>query len=125
MDGLKILKIALPEDEALHVLETAVNAGYTYGIGYWANADLITGIGDDKVMALKIEEREEESSETIASRHKLTARSVRRAIEAMLRDPKGTESDGWTQRLLDGEYVDGPLSDAIIQVACFGKIKYA
>ena len=124
MEGLQIQKTSLTPEAACRVLETAVEAGHTYGIGYWADIVAVQRgrvvVTDETVIGLAVKDREGNGK-----CYRLNAGHVERAVSKMLADPKKTESDGWTDALLTQEYPDGPLSDAIVQVACFGKIVYA
>lgn len=146
--GLKIERISMTSDARLRVMETAVDAGYTHGIGYWAdikkikNLTLVDKPDEQRIGAMMILDREGggEPDLTILGRNNalipgggqgkggqlwLNGATIEKAVSRMLCDPQGTETEGWTAALLDYEYEDGPLADVIIQVACFGKVVYA
>lgn len=125
IDGLKITGVWLSYPAACRILEQAVTAG-SHGIGYWAQVrdhkrseryrGLIMLQIEDVVGAVEGEE---------PKRYTLRPLAIRKAVTRMLMDPHGTESACWNDRLVGDCDTDGPLCDAIVQVACFGKILYA
>lgn len=150
MEGLKILTIDVTAQALSTVLETALDAGHTHGIGYWARVEATACVMLEGGKDGKREERiawarlfDHQGAGATDSAHDSAYRQqpgqyldvkpgfvvvnvlhIKRAIEAMLRDPEGTASKGWTHRIVSEEYPDGPLADAIVQVACFGKVIY-
>jgi hypothetical protein len=146
MDGLKIVSIDVTLDALSNVMETAISAGHTHGIGYWAEvkhieyATLPKKPSEERVSFMVLRDVEgggaAEATNTSPYRlqrgdPKLKAREVRvttatikAAIEKMLCDPDDADAKGWLDRLVSGDVPDGPLSDAIVQVACFGKVIY-
>lgn len=130
MEGLTIVRTNTTRDACCNVLDTALDAGHTHGIGYWA--ELTKPITTERVQesvssrtrttAITIMDREMEGKPGAEKR--INVASIGRAIDAMLRDPKGTESEGWAKALLSEDVPDGPLADAIIQVAFHGKVIY-
>lgn len=140
MEGLKIEKVTLDTSAAQNVLETAVNAGVTYGIGYWAEileARETIPVSNGRMNALVIREIDPRPDSPIDEAMLgagnvqadgtivVTADAIARAVERMLMDPKGTEANDCALSLLVSEWPDGALADCIIQVACFGKLVYA
>lgn len=123
MEGLKITRIDLDPVAACRVLETAVEAGHTHGIGYWANVvSLVRGrvrVEEESILSITVQDREGDGH-----CYRLNAGHVERAVAKMLALPDRTESAGWTKALMQEDYPDGPLADAIIQVACFGRVIY-
>lgn len=142
MEGLVIKAIYVTPDALANVLETALGAGVTHGIGYWAS---VTKVGNavfaddperERITSIKVFDHEG-SGKTDATPDSLYRREAKRGrvtihiadvemgIAKMLRDPEGTDAKGWIARLADPtDTPDGPLADAIVQVACFGKVIY-
>lgn len=123
LDGLKITGVALTTEGAIDIIESAINAGHTYGFGYWGVASRVR-TNDKRVVAYDITEHEPYTNEEKARTRKVNTAEIKDAVRQMLIDPKGTESEAWTHRLLDDSGIDGPLAEAIVQVACFGKVIY-
>lgn len=130
MEGLKITGVTITPQAASDILQTGVDAGHTHGFGYWGELtearysdsppttnSLMTGI--------TIVDHEGAESGKPPKTYVVDFDAVQRAVSLMLTSPKASDSAGWTHRLLDDSGPDGPLADAIIQVACFGRILYA
>jgi hypothetical protein len=129
MEGLKITGVTLTPQAASDILQTGVDAGLTHGFGYWGElksmAELVSIDGGPHLLSLLVivdHEGAEEGKDPKTFHVDLGA--VQRAVGLMLMDPGATQSEGWTSRLLDDSGPDGPLADAIIQVACHGKVIY-
>lgn len=119
MIGIRITGANTTTEACADVLETAVSAGYTHGIGYWADVESLEQ-NDAKMPMLILYD----TAADVKKEFKITVVEIADAINKMLTNPKETDSLGWTERLLDTEHVDGPLADAIVQVACHGKVIY-
>jgi hypothetical protein len=150
MEGLIIVTIDATPQALASVLETALDAGHTYGIGYWARVEetrteILVGGKDSKseerIAWVRLTDHQgagaSDATDDSAYRRQrkhwpgtkdgrvvINTDDIKRAIVKMLQDPKGTESGDWGARIVKEEYPDGPMADAIIQVACFGKVIY-
>lgn len=140
MEGLKITGASLTLDARCRVLETAVDAGATFGIGYWANVLQEKHLeldGEKRVGWVLIEDHEGagETDATPDSRLRTAADrspgrigintdNIEHAVAAMLADPEGCGCGGVIAQFLNSDGLDGPLADCIVQVACFGKVIY-
>jgi len=119
LDGLVIKRVELSEEACSDILETAIEAGHTYGFGYWADLLSVNGTCTDaRTTAIRIKDRDSGKRFTV-SRAKLQA-----AILSMLQKPDFTGCRGIIGQLLQDDGLDGPLAEAIIQVACFGSVIY-
>lgn len=119
MIGVRIVSATATSEACKDVLVTAVTAGKIHGIGYWAEVEELIE-GPLPVLIINDFEMDEPKKQ-----FKLTVVEIADAINKILTDPKGTDAEGWVQQLLHEDYVDGPLADAIVQVACHGKVLYA
>lgn len=136
IDGLRITGIAMTPDAKCGVMETAFDAGFTHGIGYWADIITIKEIevdGKKRFGAMLIRDREAGGkpdltilglNNAIDGNLWLNGEVIERAVARILEDPVGTDSAGCAENLFSYDNPDGPLADCIIQVACFGKIIY-
>lgn len=147
MDGLKIAEIEVTLDALANVIETAIDAGHTHGIGYWARVEKIKQTefagerGKQRIGWVNLFDHqgagETDSSDDSAYRQQrklypetkpgfvgINTENIKRAIAKILADPEGTDSADAAGRIIGGEYPDGPLADVIVQVACFGKVIY-
>lgn len=128
MEGLTILKTNLTSRAASNIIQTAVDAGQ-HGIGYWARVikvQQLPALRDPNVSepemlnaAIVFEDLEDGGK-----RCKVHAIDIGKAITKILRDPVGTGAGKLAGRIVIDDYVDGPLADTILQVACFGKVIY-
>jgi hypothetical protein len=143
MEGLTILKTTLTSRAASNIIQTAVDAGQ-HGIGYWAKVIKIQQLpalrdpsmtGDPEMLNAAIVFDDMEGREPLApgssdgawtkpKRCKVHATDIGRAVTKILRDPVGTGAGKLAGRIVIDDYVDGPLADTIMQVACFGKVIY-
>jgi hypothetical protein len=138
MEGLKIERTSLTPQAASDIIETAVNAG-SHGIGYWARVLKVQHIKDPNtpgqmlnasIVFEDMEGREplrpgeSDGAWTKPKRCKVHINDIGRAVGAILRDPVKTQAKAFAGRIVEEDHVDGPLADAIVQVACFGKVIY-
>lgn len=119
MEGLKITKIELTDAACARILETAIQAGHTYGIGYWAEVRKIDTVAHGRYSALHIIEHEAQPRKRRI--RVVDYATIRRGVAKMLRD----ESECYDAGRLLKDDLDGPLSDVIIQMATFGSVEYA
>lgn len=129
MKGMKITSVQVSYEAACLVLTTAVDAGHTYGFGYWA--ELLECKSNPQGVVYGIKLKDFEGTKMIVSNDRdkegegwVRQQAIATAIEQMLMDPVGTEAQSWVAQLLNEEEPDGPLAEAIVQVACFGKVIY-
>lgn len=120
MEGLKITGTSLTTEAAEHIMTTAVEAG-NHGISYWATVEKTNRRigGNQMITRLWIKDVEADKPKKFS----VSVAKVALAVSRMLCDPERTDSAGWTRRLMDDD-LDGPLADAIVQVACHGKVIY-
>lgn len=118
MEGLKIERVSMTDEACQRILETAVDAGVTFGIGYWCEVLRVITHGD-RCIALEIIEHESHPRK----RRKIIVgyAAIRRGVAKMFREPSEYYDVG---RLLTDD-LDGPLCDVIIQMATFGSVEYA
>jgi len=138
MEGLLVTGATLSLDARSDVMETAIEAGHVHGIGYWADVQQTKDIeieGKKRIGWMWIYDAEggaepdaaPDSPYFINTDRKpgyvgINGEHIQRAVAKMLTDPELAKD--WAGRLLDDDGLDGPLADAIIQVACFGKLIY-
>ena len=116
------------------VLTTAIEAGHTYGIGYWAEVRRIHRDKDLNVLHFEVRASDDEA--TISQREWRTMNvptielAVKKILEADV--PQwgkyiGQDAAGLLgfPKHCDECSLDGPLSDKVIQVATFGEIIYS
>lgn len=124
LDGLTITGITLTPEACSDILETALE-GHTCWFGYWG--DLLSVVAHDasvdgrsavRYKAITVKEWDGGRQYTV------TVSKVQKAVLAMLRDPKACACRGLLSQLLDDSGLDGPLAEAIVQVACFGEVIY-
>jgi hypothetical protein len=110
LSGLTITGVTLTDEAVDRIFETAIDAGHTYGFGYWARligtrvAQLPEG---GQLRSIGLQERE--SSLT----HWIEKADLERGIGLML----GEEA-------IDEDRFDGPQAERVIQYAIFGEVKY-
>jgi hypothetical protein len=105
MDGLTVKTVTLTPEAAENIRQTAADAGYTYGIGYWAEWS----------PTLKNVIREHHDSHEAAERGPWITLS-HRLLET-----------GCALALTNGHSlsdIDGPTADVIIQYAVMKELKY-
>jgi hypothetical protein len=104
------------------VLTTALDAGHTHGIGYWAATSKVKRNAKGEVTAFDVLDQGE-AQKTLVTKT-VRASDVEAAVLKMLHDGgKKTHCRGFLHQLLRFE-VDGPLADAIMQVIVFGDVVY-
>lgn len=125
MDGLTITGVALTNDAAKSILSTALDAGTTFGFGYWGEASHIKRARNGEVTSMVITETEAYGGENPTPRvFKVHYLEVQRALLLILADGgKATDSGDTASKIVRDE-VDGPTAEAIVQVMCFGKVIY-
>lgn len=121
MEGLKITGITLTPEACFYILTSACGSS---GIVYWAKGRQIRHTKKGLVRSVQIMDMEGADEGEEPKRYTIGAAEIRKAVERMLVDPDSTDSVGWAARLVIEDGADGPLSDAIVQVACFGKVLY-
>ena len=119
MEGVKIKKLNVTRAAALHVIETVLGAGVTYGLGYWGEVKRVERRGLGPVTAFVVTEHEAYDAKTPARTVRVTVAMIGPAIATLM-----NQSDGGFVRRIAADEVDGPLCDAIVQVACFGEVIY-
>ena len=110
MADIVITSIQVKDDFLSNVLQTALDAGYTHGIGYWADWGHVTADKSDKLVKVEIFDRDTDKKYT------LERSDVLRGILSALNH--GHKS------VLDTDNLDGPTSDIILQCACFNEVLY-
>lgn len=131
MEGLKILRTSLTPEAASHILETACGGS---GIGYWARVPSsrrdAPGGSLEWIVVEDHEGREplkpgtSDGAWTKPCTFKITRAKIAKAVDAILKDPHGTEAVGTAEKIMSHEFADGPTADCIVQVACHGKVLY-
>lgn len=123
MEGLTITAVRITPEGARRVLETVLNAGHTFGLGYWGRvSDVRKKAG--RVVSFSVTEHEPYTGKSDARTSRVTVAEVAPAIQQMLADPSKCHCRGVIAQLLtDG--LDGPLADCIVQVICFGEVAYS
>lgn len=119
-------QLRMSEDVAQQIIETAVEAGHTYGIGYWARVD------DYRPECAEMAVIEyDESDDTDVSRTKLNHKKLEAVLKLLVsKDLKIPERDRGAMLAMvatDNEScnLDGPMADAFVQLACFGELRYS
>lgn len=115
---VRILAVDATDDWCSRVMETALDAGITFGIGYWA------AIGDDIVYEPRLNFETKAHEERVKSfaviddgkRHQVTRLVIRNGLLLALQG-------GWSIKQLT-EDLDGPTSDVVIQFGIFNEQKY-
>lgn len=123
MEGLKIQSTTLTTKAAAQILRTVLDAGHTHGLGYWGTVSNVRQ-KDEQVVSFVVQENEPYTGRKDRRTIRVSTGDVRAAVEQMMRDPKTCGCRGFMKQLMLEDYPDGPLSDAIVQVACFGSVIY-
>ena len=131
LEGLTITGITLTPEACSDILETATEAGTTYGFGYWAKLLRVKEVAKQDelgtfVLSISIREIEGPAADPRLPGRKFTVTHpmLQAAVLKMLQNPKGCGCRGLVPQLLQDNGLDGPLAEAIIQVACFGEVLY-
>lgn len=111
MIGLTVNAVSLTDEAAHTIFETAIEAGHTYGFGYWAELKR-TDEKEGRIVRIVLHEHEKASD-------KLAARMLDRAQLEI----------GLAKLLSAGvplpeDYPDGPAAELILQYAMFGEQVY-
>jgi hypothetical protein len=122
MEGLTITAVRLTAEAASRVLQTVLDAGHTYGLGYWGEVSNVR-MKNDRIVSFDVTEHEPYTEQTEARRRRVTTAEIGPAVQRMLSDPEGCACRGVINQLLT-DSVDGPLADCIVQVVCFGAVIY-
>lgn len=118
MNGLKVERVYLTDEAAHRIFETAIEAGHTYGFGYWGELVKVQ-TGADLIRSIVIKEHEaSEGQEPILKR--LTRAHLERGIVASFND----NDNGVARKIFDDDAIDGPLCELVLQYAMFGKQVY-
>lgn len=111
------ISIKFDDKQICEVLQTAIDAGYTYGIGYWGTRLLWKKKG--KLRAVVYEHHDQRNPKKY-TRHEL---DFERGLRMTLMNPPGGYGGQFEVR--DGEIeCDGPGADYFIQMCVFGEQKY-
>jgi hypothetical protein len=125
VEGITIRQITVTTLAARNILQTAIEAG-SYGCGAWASRIFdVKRDGDRRIVSAVIEWPEGDAGRTKGNRAKITDAEIKWAVQRTLQKPEevGIKSSKQLGRIIVGEF-DGPLAEAIVQVACFGKVIY-
>lgn len=141
MNSLIITGATLTPGAAGRIMETAINAGTTHGMGYWAEVRYVGMLevkpNTPKVIGfIHIREHEDsgEIDRAVAGENNgltsspqgqrvftVNGETLKRAIVKIM---SGGEEFGDLAGNIVRDEIDGPTAEAIIQVACFGKLVY-
>jgi hypothetical protein len=121
MKGLTVQKISLTPELVDRILQTAIDAGHTFGFGYWgqivkANRNPNTGL----LTSVEIVEHDPTPDPDHLIQHTVWIRSLRNGILKALAEDQGK----WRGALFDDDALDGPLAELLIQYAMFGEQVY-
>lgn len=105
------IDIGCLEENCKHAIGSGIDAGYTFGIGYWCDDVDMPELGS--VFPIKFRE-----SET-GKWHSLTSEKLTKGVQIMAN--KYPHAFG---NLLDNSKIDGALGDLLIQCCIFGEEKY-
>lgn len=121
-NGLTITAIRVSPSAARNVVTTAIEAGHTHGIGYWAEVRNVRE--NDKREIIAFDVRGHGGKDEPKRWKKIKAEDVEAAVQKMLVDGgEATHCRGLLKQLIEFD-VDGPLADAIVQVMAMGDVVY-
>lgn len=120
MNGLKIERVYLTDEAAHRIFETAIDAGITYGFGYWGELVRMTHAADNRIVAIVIKEHEASEGNAAPVSKRLTRAHLERGIVASFND----NDNGVARKIFDDHAIDGPLCELVLQYAMFGKQVY-
>lgn len=103
-------------EQARTIIDTALMAGHTHGIGYWAHAKKY----DVETATLTLEAYENDP----VTMHTIGPKEIAQGILTMLQNPVKADVGGRTIGLIMSGDIDGPTADVIIQLACFGAVLF-
>jgi hypothetical protein len=113
MNGLKIERVTLTDEAVDNIFQTAIDAGHTYGFGYWAELKDVER-ANGRISAITLRETDEPRR-----MRRLEKVDLEAGIAKALSEPLGIRNAG-----LDQEYPDGPCAEMILQYAMFGEQVY-
>lgn len=117
MEGMKITGVELTQEAVHRIFETAIDAGHTYGFGYWADIKwaemkVVHQIepegADPQIVGIVLHERDEPHRKMSLDKATLEA-----GIAKMLSAGCSLDDD-----------LDGPTAELILQYAMFGEQVY-
>lgn len=134
MEGLEIVDVKLSRDAAANIMQTALDAGATYGFGYWAEVVEIgyTDPKDERIGFLRLVQHDDGAGKVdtkIAGANnglrspKHGNRQVFIVNDESLRRALVKAFNAGHHRYL-GDDLDGSAAEEIIQFACFGELVY-
>lgn len=113
MQGLTIERVKLTPEAASSIFQTAIDAGHTYGFGYWAEMEDMTNTGD-LVTSITLRELDKPCRKRTLDITSLEL-GIAKALNSLDSKPAG---------VLDEDGPDGPTAEAILQWAMFGEQVY-
>jgi hypothetical protein len=115
LEGVTITGVTLTDEAAHRIFETAIDAGHTYGFGYWAETEDMesrrAGFGEMIIVRLRLRERLDDGEP--GKGMWIEKADLERGVRLMLGD-----------EALDEDRFDGPQAERILQYAMFGEVKY-
>lgn len=118
MEGMTVSGVRITREAAIRVIETVLDAGHTHGLGYWGKVSNVRE-KDGHVVSFSVTEHEPYAEGQEARTRRVTTAEIGPAICRLMNQSNG----GWMKQLAADE-IDGPLCDAIVQVACFDEVIY-
>lgn len=124
------------EEFLLDTLTTAIEAGHTYGIGYWAHVRDLTRDPklDDRITYFEVCEHADSLDEVHIPESewkKINTETLKEAFKRCeqpivgLHDATRAALVGAFYTQDAGDVMDGPMADIIIQIAAFGEVKFS
>ena len=108
--NIKITSIEVDDDYLSAVMETALDAGHTHGIGYWAEVESdIKYDAEVRIVSMTVVDRDSHK------RFKLDRAAIKNGVLVALQ--RGND-------ILKTDDLDGPTADIIVQCACFNDVLY-
>lgn len=122
--GTVKIEVQAPRALMHEILRTAVEAGYTYGIGYWSDEDgnEVEYIEDDSLFPVKLRFKFKDAhaiEKAGGKQSTIDERDIARGLGLAL---GGAAVESAVQILQDN--LDGPSADVIVQLAVFGEVVY-
>lgn len=117
------INIEIPDENLIHFIQSAMEAGRVYGTAGWAKIDnqyfrgykeLLSGKG-----CLKLREINSDETKFDGLTYTLNAEAIRRGVKMMAQ----IKNKEWIASLLNDDF-DGPSGDVLIQLAVLGEIRY-
>jgi hypothetical protein len=109
MEGLIVISVSLTDQAVDDILQTAADAGTTYGIGYWGDIVRVNRVKAKRspIVSMEVAERDVPRRQKV-----LTKVLLEHGITLAM-------TTGYNLKELDG-----PTADVIIQFAMFGELVY-